>query len=313
MKKASLDLHRRDDEDGPVTRRDSLLAVLVAVLWGCNFVAIHVGLEDVPPFLFLAIRFVLVAFPLVLLVPPPRATWRAVVAVGAFMSLGQFGLLYLALSLGMPAGLASLVLQAQVVLTILFAAGALGERATSRQLVGAFIGTVGLAVVAVGFGAGASVVPLLVTVGAAASWAVGNVVARAAKVESGLSLVVWSALVVPVPCLAISLVVDGPAAIGTALSGFGWSALLSTLYTVVGASLVGYTIFNGLVARYPASSVVPFILLVPPVGMASAWVALGEVPNLLEAAGAVVMLVGVAVAVTTGRRPVPVATVAASG
>lgn len=305
-------------QDGAVTRRDSLLAVLVAVLWGCNFVAIHVGLRDVPPFLFLAVRFVLVAFPLVLLVPRPRASWRAVVAVGAFMSLGQFGLLYLAMSIGMPAGLASLVLQAQVVLTILIAALALGERATRRQVVGAGIGTAGLATVAVGFGsggfgAGASLLPLVVTVGAALSWAVGNVVARAARVESGLSLVVWSALVVPLPCLAVSFVVDGPDAIGTALAGFGWSALLSTLYTVVGASLVGYTIFNRLVARYPASSVVPFILLVPPVGMLSAWLALDEVPNPVESVGAVVMLVGVAVAVTTSRRRVPVPVVPASG
>ena len=111
----------------------------------------------------------------------------------------------------------------------------------------------------------------------------------------------------------VSLVVDGPDAIGTALAGFGWSALLSTLYTVVGASLVGYTIFNRLVARYPASSVVPFILLVPPVGMLSAWLALDEVPNPVETVGAVVMLVGVAVAVTTSRRPAPVPVVPASG
>jgi O-acetylserine/cysteine efflux transporter len=150
-------------------------------------------------------------------------------------------------------------------------------------------------------------VPLLVTVGAALSWAVGNVVARAAKVESGLSLVVWSALVVPLPCLAVSLVVDGPAAIGAALAGFGWTALLSTLYTVVGASLVGYTIFNGLMARHPASSVVPYILLVPPVGMLAAWLALDEVPSLVEAVGGLVMLVGVAVAVTSARRPAVVA------
>ncbi|MDR6117654.1 O-acetylserine/cysteine efflux transporter [Aeromicrobium sp. SORGH_AS981] len=293
-----------------MTRRDSLLAVLVAVLWGCNFVAIHLGLRDVPPFLFLAIRFVLVAFPLVLLVPRPRASWQAVVAVGVFMSLGQFGLLYLALAIGMPAGLASLVLQAQVVLTMVIASLALGERATRRQVGGALVGTVGLATVAVGFGSGASIVPLLVTVGAALSWAIGNVVARAAKVESGLSLVVWSALVVPLPCLAVSLVVDGPAAIGEALAGFGWTALLSTLYTVVAASLVGYTIFNGLVARHPASSVVPYILLVPPIGMLSAWLVLDEVPNLLETIGAVVMLVGVAVAVTSARRPVVVAATA---
>ncbi|WP_370201404.1 EamA family transporter [Aeromicrobium sp.] len=296
-----------------MTRRDSLLAVLVAVLWGCNFVAIHLGLRDVPPFLFLAIRFVLVAFPLVLLVPRPKASWQAVVAVGVFMSLGQFGLLYLALAIGMPAGLASLVLQAQVVLTMVIASLALGERATRRQVGGALVGTAGLATVAVGFGAGASIVPLLVTVGAALSWAVGNVVARAAKVESGLSLVVWSALVVPLPCLAISLVVDGPAAIGTALAGFGWTALLSTLYTVVAASLVGYTIFNGLMARHPASSVVPYILLVPPVGMLSAWLVLDEVPNRLEAVGAVVMLVGVAVAVTSARRPVRLVAAPTSG
>ncbi|MEH3033522.1 MAG: EamA family transporter [Aeromicrobium erythreum] len=290
-----------------MTRRDSLLAVLVAVLWGCNFVAIHVGVEDVPPFLFLAIRFLLVAFPLVLVVPRPQASWQAVVAVGVFMSLGQFGLLYLALATGMPAGLASLVLQAQVVFTMLLAWAALGERSTGRQLAGAGLGVVGLVVVALGFGLDSPIVPLLVTVAGAASWAVGNVVARAAKVSSGLSLVVWSALVVPLPCLAISLVVDGPAEIGDALAGFGWAAVVSTLYTVVGASLVGYTIFNGLMARYPAGAVVPYILLVPPVGMLAAWVALGEVPNAIEAAGAVLLMLGVSLATIT-RRPVVPAT-----
>lgn len=283
-------------------RRDSFLAVLVAVLWGVNFVAIHVGVEDVPPLLFLAMRFVLVAFPAILFVPRPAASWKVVVGVGAFMSLGQFGLLYLALASGMPAGLASLVLQAQVVFTMLLAWAALGERSTSRQLVGAAIGMTGLGVVAWGFGLDSPLVPLLVTVGGAASWAVGNVVARAAKVSSGLSLVVWSALVVPLPSLALSFVVDGPAEIRSALAGLGTTALVSTLYTVVGASLVGYTIFNGLMARHPAGAVVPFILLVPPVGMLSAWLALGEVPNPVEAVGGVLMMVGVAVAALTPRR-----------
>ncbi len=283
-------------------RRDSFLAVLVAVLWGVNFVAIHVGVEDVPPLLFLAMRFVLVAFPAILFVPRPAASWKVVVAVGTFMSLGQFGLLYLALASGMPAGLASLVLQAQVVFTMLLAWAALGERSTSRQLVGAAIGMAGLGIVAWGFGLDSPLVPLLVTVGGAASWAVGNVVARAAKVSSGLSLVVWSALVVPLPSLALSLVVDGPAEIRSALAGLGATALVSTLYTVVGASLIGYTIFNGLMARHPAGAVVPFILLVPPVGMLSAWLALGEVPNPVEAVGGVLMMVGVAVATLTPRR-----------
>lgn len=286
-----------------MTRRDSLLAVLVAVLWGCNFVAIHVGLADVPPFLFLAIRFVLVAFPLVFLVPRPSAPARAVIGVGLFMSFGQFGLLYLAMALGMPAGLAALVLQAQVIFTILIAWVALGEHASRRQIVGAVIGTVGLAIVGWGFAADAPLVPLLVTVGAALSWAIGNVIARAAKVPSGLSLVVWSALVVPVPCLIVSWFVDGPTAMTEAVQGFGWAAWASTLYTVIGASLIGYTLFNGLMAKYPAASVVPYILLVPPVGLVSAWLALGEVPSTLEWVGGAVMMAGVAFATITLRRP----------
>lgn len=292
-----------------MTRRDSLLAVLVAVIWGCNFVAIHVGLADVPPFLFLAIRFLLVALPLVFFVARPQAPWQVVVAVGFFMSFGQFGLLYLAMAIGMPAGLAALVLQAQVIFTILIAAGVLGERASRRQAVGAALGTAGLAIVAWGFHQDAPLVPLLVTIGAALSWAIGNVVARAAKVSSGLSLVVWSALVVPLPALAVSLLVEGPAEISAALGRFGPEAWTSTLYTVVLSSLVGYTIFNGLMAKYPAASVVPFILLVPPVGVLSAWVALDEVPSALEWVGGIVMMVGVAVATVSLRgraaRPAP--------
>ncbi len=284
-----------------MTRRDSLLAVLVAVIWGCNFVAIGVGLTDVPPFLFLALRFFLVAFPLVFFVARPKTSVWVVIGVGFFMSFGQFGLLYLAMAIGMPAGLAALVLQAQVLFTILIAWAALGERASQQQLVGTVIGSTGLIVVGWGFGANAALVPLLVTIGAAFSWAIGNVIARGARVESGLSLVVWSALVVPLPCLAVSLLIDGPAQMAEAVSHFGPEVWLSTTYTVVLSSLVGYTLFNGLMAKYPAAKVVPYILLVPPVGIFSAWWAFGELPTPVEWIGAAVMMAGVAVATISFR------------
>ena len=123
-----------------MTRRHSLLALLVVLLWGLNFVVIDVGLADVPPLLFLAMRFTVVAVPAVFLVPRPQAPLRTVATIGAFMSLGQFALLYLALALGMPAGLASLVVQAQIVLTVLIAAVLLKERPTRRQSIGLVVG-----------------------------------------------------------------------------------------------------------------------------------------------------------------------------
>ncbi len=281
--------------------KHSLLAVGVMLLWGGNFVVIDVGLDGVPPLLFLAMRFVLVAIPLVFFVPRPAASWQAVVAVGTFMSLGQFSLLYISLDLGMPAGLASLVLQAQVIFTIVIAAAVIKEVPTRRQVVGAAIGTAALVLVVVAHGATAPVLPVLVILGAALSWATGNVIARAAGVQSGFSMVVWSALVVPVPAFVLSLVVDGGDEVVRALSNLSGAAIASTAYTAIGASLIGYGIWNSLLARYPASAVVPFVLLVPVVGIATAWVVQDEVPSGLEIVGGVVMLVGVAAA-TISRR-----------
>ena len=279
-----------------MTRRDCCLAAFVALLWGLNFVVIDVGMAGVPPLLFLAMRFVLVVVPAVFLVPRPTASWRTVALVGLFMSLGQFGLLYASIDVGMPPGLAALVLQAQVIFTVVIAAGALRERPTLAQLAGIGVGTVGLLVVGLGRGGHVPGAALLLCLGAALSWGIGNVLSRASGVAGGLSLTVWSALVVPVPALALSLLLDGPAAVADGLAAFGWQAALSTLYTAGLASLVGYGIFNTLLGRNPAAAVVPWILLVPPVALASAWLLLDEVPNAAELIGGLVMLLGVLVA-----------------
>jgi len=292
---------RRARDTGVMSLKHSLLAVLVMLVWGGNFVVIDEGLGDVPPLLFLAIRFVFVALPLVFFVPRPKAGWRAVVAVGTFMSLGQFSLLYISLDLGMPAGLASLVLQAQVIFTIVIAAVVIKESPSRRQVVGAAIGTAGLVLVVVAHGATAPIIPVLVMLGASLSWATGNVITRHAGIQSGFSLVVWSALVVPVPAFLLSLAVDGGDEVGRALTHLSGTAIASTAYTAIGASLLGYGIWNSLLARYPASAVVPFVLLVPVVGIAAAWLVQDEVPTGLEIVGGVVMLVGVAAA-TISRR-----------
>lgn len=289
-------------ESETVTLKHSLLAILVALIWGLNFVVIDEGLADVPPLVFVAMRFALVAIPAVFFLRPPAIGWRNILAIGAFLSLGQFCLLYLALHLGMPAGLASLLLQTQVILSILLSAGILGERPSRLQLAGVLVGTVGLGIVVVGHTVTAPWVPMVVTLGAALSWAIGNVLSRRAKAASGLSLVVWSALVVPVPSFALAVALDGPDTVFGALSQLSLVAILSTVYTAVAASLVGYGIWNTLMSRYPTSAVVPFTLLVPVIGIAAAWLVQGEVPTLSGILGGTVMLAGLATAVLRRER-----------
>jgi len=289
-------LHGHPRDHGDVSTRDMGRAALVALIWGVNFVVIEWGMRGIPPLLFVAIRFTLVAVPAVFLVRRPDAPWRVILGVGVFMSLGQFALLYTAIGLGMPPGIAALVLQAQVILTILVAAAVLRDIPTPVQLAGVVLGTVGLLVVALGRDAATSPLALLVALGAALSWAVGNVIVRASGVKGGLGLTVWSALAVPLPALGLSLLLDGPRAVVAGLGAFGLPALASTAFTVVLATMVGYGIFTSLLSSHPAAAVVPWILLVPPIAITAGWVFLGQRPNLAETLGGVLLLLGVLIA-----------------
>jgi O-acetylserine/cysteine efflux transporter len=285
-----------------VSRRDCLLAALVASIWGFNFVVIDWGMAGVPPLLFAAIRFALVVVPAVFLLPRPDLPWRTLAGVGAFMSLGQFGFLYVAMDAGLPPGLAALVLQAQVLFTVAIAAGVLRERPTAAQVAGVGLGTAGLVVVGAGRGGDVPLAALVLCLLGALSWGCGNVLARASGARGGVALTVWSAVVVPVPLLALSLLVDGPDAVADGLAAFGWAAAASTAYTVVLASLVGYGIFTTLLGRNPSAAVVPWVLLAPVVAMVSAALLLDEVPNAAETAGGIVMVLGVLVALRPPRR-----------
>ena len=92
--------------------RDRLLAAVVAVLWGANFLAIHVGLQHFPPLFLAALRFAVIALPTVLLVPRPQVRLRWLLGYGLGFGTLQFLFLFVAMDVGMPTGLASLVLQA---------------------------------------------------------------------------------------------------------------------------------------------------------------------------------------------------------
>jgi O-acetylserine/cysteine efflux transporter len=292
-----------------VNPRERLLATILPVIWGFNFVVLSWGLKpvdgkSVPPLLFAAIRFLLASLPLLVFVPRPKVPFVKVAVVGLFTLAGQYGLLYSSMSAGMPAGLASLVLQVQVPLTIVIALIVLREQPTSAQISGVLLAGAGLIVVGVGRGGHVPLGALMLCLAAGLSWAIGNVLTRALKVPGGLGLIVWSSLVVPIPLLLLSLIVDGPNGVADGFAAFGWQAALSSLYTVVLSTLAAFAIFNTLMARHPASSVVPWILLVPPVGIVSAWLILDEVPTLFELLGGAVVILGVLVA-QRSRQPAP--------
>jgi O-acetylserine/cysteine efflux transporter len=273
-------------------------------VWGVNFVVIDVGLETFPPLLFAALRFALIALPGLLIVGRPDVRARDVILVGTFLSAGQFGLLFVAMDQGMPAGLASIVVQLQVLFTTVLAVAFLNERLTPMQVAGGVVALAGMTVIGVGRTEGIPLIALGLTICSAASWGVGNVLTRKAQARDTAALLVWSSLVPPIPLATLSLVFEGPGAAGDALTGLSVEGVLALLYVVIGATAFGFGAWTWLLRRHPASRVVPFALLVPPAGVVSAWLALGETPNAAELVGAVIVVIGLALTMRA-LRPLP--------
>ena len=284
-------------------RRHIVLALSVAALWGVNFVAIDYALESFPPLLLAALRFTFVAFPAVFILPRPPIPWRYVAGVGLSLSACQFGLLFVGIHVGMPAGLASLVLQLNAVFTVALAVTFLGERPGRGQLFGAAIALGGIALIAADrSGSHVPIGAFLLCVAAAGSWGVGNVIVRVAQAPSGVALMVWSALVAPLPLLALSLAFEGGSSIRDALAHASAKSIGGLLFVVVVASLFGFGSWAWLMRHHAASKVAPFSLLVPVFGIGSAWLLLDERPSALELAGALVVICGLGL-VSAALRP----------
>jgi len=300
-------------------RRHAVLALVVAVCWAVNFVVIDIGLESFPPLLFAALRFGLIAVPAIFFVPRPDVRWPVVVAVGLFICVGQFGLLFVAMNTGLPAGLASVIAPLQPVFTIPFAVVALGERPSPRQVAGVLLAIAGLGAIVAGRAHGVPVQAVALGVASAASWGCGNVVTRAAGPKRPFSLLVWSSVVAPVPLLGLSLVFEGTGRWQIAMSSVGASGIAALAYVVVVSTFFGYGVWYWLISRYPASTVAPFTLLVPVVGILTAWLVRGEHPTWGELLGSLVVLVGLGLALgvvdalavprrTAARMPAPIPT-----
>ncbi|MEN4537361.1 EamA family transporter [Pantoea agglomerans] len=288
--------------------KDMLLALCVVVAWGVNFVVIKLGLQGMPPFLLAGLRFTLVAFPAIFFVRRPPIPLRWLVVYGMTISFGQFAFLFLAIKLGMPAGLASLVLQAQAFFTLLLGALMLAEKLRWNHIVGIIIATLGMFLLATAgmegqTSAGITLTTMMLTLSAALSWGLGNITNKIIMRNRSvpiMSLVVWSALVPIVPFFACSLLFDGQAAIVYSLLHIGLQTVLALFYLAFVATIVGYAIWGNLLSRYETWRVAPLSLLVPVVGIITAALVLDEHLSGQQMLGAVVIILGLLVNVFGG-------------
>ncbi len=283
-----------------LSRGDAMALGAVILTWGLNFVVMKLGLKGLSPMLLGALRFVVAALP-VFFIARPGLPARYIVGYGLAQGLGQFGLLFMGLRLGMPAGMASLVIQTQAFFTLLIGMAVLGERSRASQWLGLLVALGGLILIASAHGRGPgemSLIGFVLTVGAAFMWASANVLGRlAARVHDyePFSFIVWTSLVPILPFFALATLLDGGDAVLAQLRGLDLTALLAVAYLGLLSTLLAYSLWTRLLKKHAAARVAPWSLLVPVVGIAAAALAFGETLVPLQWAGAACVLLGLVI------------------
>jgi O-acetylserine/cysteine efflux transporter len=296
---------------------DALLALAVMFVWGTNFVVIRIALDVLPPLLLAALRFTFVFLPLAFFLPRPRSVGesrsdqkkvplRNLASYGVFIGMGQFGLLFIAMNGMISPGLASLAVQMQVFFTIALAMLRNSERLGPHHILALALAIAGMAVIVVHNGESATVLGVVLTLGAAASWAMGNQIAREAGSVNLLAYVVWASLFSLIPLYALAFLLEGPTAMLHGLKQAGFATWAAVLWQSVGNTMFGYGCWAWLLARYPAATVAPMSLLVPVFGMAASAFWLHEPLEGWKIAAAVLVMAGLAVNLLWRPKTAPV-------
>ncbi|GAA3994052.1 EamA family transporter [Comamonas faecalis] len=292
-----------------LARADWIKALAVIVAWGLNFVVMKWGLLTLSPLLLSALRFAGASLPLLLFVRrPANLPWALLAAYGLVQGVGQFGLLFTGLKVGMPAGMASVVLQAQAFITVLMAAAWLHERPQPWQWWGMVIAALGLVFIGSAHGASMRDMTLtgfVLTLGSAAMWSLATLITRHAARHGdydAVPFIVWSSVFPIVPLLALSAWLEGGVvAVQAQLLALGWRELGVVAYLAGASTLLGYGLWTQLLQRYSASTVGPLSMPVPVIGLLAAMLLLGERPTQLQWLGTLAVLAGMALNQLGGR------------
>ncbi len=276
------------------------LALMVVIIWGLNFSVIKFGLAELPPILFSGLRFLVVAIPAVFFIPFPNTSIWNVLGVGLFLGVLKFSLLFIAMESNAPAGIASLLLQAQVIFTVLLSVLLLKETMDRFQVVGISIATFGFSLFFINSSGSTTILGAVLILLAALFWSFSNLIMKRLQDVNLLHFIVWVSLVPPLPLFTLSYFIETDAPL-TLLPNTTTQSWLSIAYVGYISTLIAFAIWGWLLKNHKAAAVTPFALLIPIVGIVGSALLLNEQLMLMEAVGGGFILCGLTISVTGAR------------
>lgn len=276
------------------------LSLLVILIWGVNFSVIKFGLEELPPLLFSSLRFFIVAIPAVFFIPFPKTSVWNVLGVGVFLGVLKFSFLFIAMKADASAGISSLLLQAQVIFTIILSMFIFKEKVSSSQLIGMIIAFIGFGFFFFSVNINITLLGATLILCAAIFWSISNVIMKQIKNVNLLYFIVWVSLIPPVPLFIFSYIFETHEPLTLLLNSSikTWASLAYTGYV---STLVAFAIWGWLLKNYNSAVVTPFALIIPVVGIISSNILLNEQLSNIEYIGAILILFGLFILVLGNR------------
>ena len=272
----------------------------LCVIWSSTWLAIKVGLEDLPPMSFAGIRFAIAVLVLlgvsvgrVKLLPSRRSDWPLLAGTGLLMFAINYGLLFWG-ELHVSSGLAA-VLQANIpVAGMLFAHWLLPDEPLRWQrLAGALLAMIGVAVICeklfdrgglLAFWGGLGIV-----FGGSGA-ALSNVLLKRRALELAPAMIAaWQMIFGALPLLALGLIVEG-SPLRFHWTGRAWFCLL---YLAVIGSALTFLLLYWLLPRMPVNHLQTISLITPPGAVGFGWLLGGEQFSLSSLFGGALVLAGV--------------------
>jgi len=269
---------------------DILLALTAVTFWGLNITAAKVGLGEIPPIFFAALRLGLVALLLVPFVRYPKGQMKQVAWFSVFFGALHFGFLYTGLA-DMDSASAAITIQLGVPISVLLAWIFLGERFGIWRSVGLALAFSGVVVLA-GDPALISIWPVICVALGIGGWAASNIAVKNIHGVPALSISAWGSLFSAIQLFAVSAVLETNQA--ESLVSASWLTFAMILYTAVPATLVAHSLWYHLLSKYDVNAVVPFNLLTPVIGVIGGIWLLGEPMTWQKAVGGITTMAGVA-------------------
>ncbi|MFP8967560.1 EamA family transporter [Pokkaliibacter sp. CJK22405] len=275
--------------------RDLALGISVMALWGINFSFIKLGLKSLDPFVLAGLRFSLSALPLVFFIKRPAIHMGWMALYGVLFGVGLWGMAFLGIHFGLSAGLAALVMQFHVFVTIFMAAVLLNEKLSRFNLISMAFALLGLLLVMGVTDGSMTVAGFLLVILATVSRAGTNILVKKIRVQAQFSFVVWTSLFAPIPLFALAWLTQGPEVFVATWQAFDRDAVISLLVQVYPTTLIGYWIWNSLMVKYPAATVAPLTLLVPIFGFLGSYLMFGETIDAHKTLAVVLILLAVVI------------------